>query len=94
MGVIHDYDYCNTLSLPDHRQDSGGGEHRLDTGVEPLLCQPGRHVPTEQAAIAIARDLHAQGLSSRKVADQLAAQGFLSRTGTVFCAKSILSMVA
>jgi hypothetical protein len=50
--------------------------------------------PTEQAAIALARDLHAQGLSSRKVADQLAAQGHFSRTGTVLCAKSILSMVA
>jgi DNA invertase Pin-like site-specific DNA recombinase len=49
---------------------------------------------TEQAAIALARTLHAEGLSSRKIAAQLADRGMSSRTGAVFAPKCILAMVA
>lgn len=48
----------------------------------------------EQAAIALARALHAEGLSSRKIATQLAERGLYSRTGAVFAPKCILAMVA
>jgi site-specific DNA recombinase len=48
----------------------------------------------EQAIIAIARDLHKAGLSSRKIAARLAEQGLLSRAGTAFTSTAILAMVA
>ena len=48
----------------------------------------------EQAVIAIARDLHQAGLSSRKIASGLAEQGMYSRMGSVFTPSAILTMVA
>jgi DNA invertase Pin-like site-specific DNA recombinase len=48
----------------------------------------------EQAVIALARSLHAEGLSSGKIAAQLAEHGMYSRTGAVFARKCILAMVA
>jgi site-specific DNA recombinase len=48
----------------------------------------------EQAVITLARSLHADGLSSRKIAAQLANKGLYSRAGTVFTSTAILAMVA
>jgi DNA invertase Pin-like site-specific DNA recombinase len=48
----------------------------------------------EQTVIAIARELHSAGLSSRGIARQLAEQGLYSRAGTVFAPSAILAMVA
>jgi DNA invertase Pin-like site-specific DNA recombinase len=61
------------------------------------LAADGIHLetnPLEQAVIAQARELHAEGLSSRKVAARLAELGMYSRVGTVFDSKAILTMVA
>jgi site-specific DNA recombinase len=48
----------------------------------------------EQAVIAVARKLHAGGLSSRTIAARLAEQSLYSRKGTVFTPSAILAMVA
>ena len=48
----------------------------------------------EQAVIAVARELHAEGLSSRSIAGCLAERGLYSRVGTVFTPSAILAMVA
>jgi site-specific DNA recombinase len=48
----------------------------------------------EQAVITLARELHAEGLSSRAVAAHLAEQGLYSRVGTMFTPSAILAMVA
>jgi DNA invertase Pin-like site-specific DNA recombinase len=50
--------------------------------------------PAEQAVIVIARELHAEGLSSRSIAGCLAERGLYSRVGTSFAPSAILSMVA
>lgn len=50
--------------------------------------------PGEQATIKAARALHASGLSLRKVAAALAAQGLVSREGKCFAANQIARMVA
>jgi site-specific DNA recombinase len=47
----------------------------------------------EQAVIAIARELHQAGLSSRKIAARLAEQGMYSRAGSIFAPSAILAMV-
>jgi DNA invertase Pin-like site-specific DNA recombinase len=47
----------------------------------------------EQAIITIARELHAEGLSSRSIAGCLAERGLYSRVGTVFTPSAILAMV-
>jgi site-specific DNA recombinase len=49
---------------------------------------------TEQAVIALARKYHQAGLSSRKIATQLAAQGLYSRSGKPFGSNAICNMVA
>ena len=49
---------------------------------------------TEQAVITLARTLHEAGLSSRKIAAQLATQGLYSRAGTPFGSNAICNMVA
>ena len=48
----------------------------------------------EQAVIPLARELHAEGLSSRTVAAHLAERGLYSRVGTMFTPSAILAMVA
>jgi DNA invertase Pin-like site-specific DNA recombinase len=48
----------------------------------------------EQAVIAVAKDLHRSGLSTRAIATRLAAQGLMSRMGTVFAPSAISAMVA
>jgi len=48
---------------------------------------------TEQAVIAVAKELHSAGLSTRSVAARLADQGMLSRAGTVFTPSAIVAMV-
>ena len=48
---------------------------------------------SEQAVIAVARDLHHSGLSTRAIAARLAEQGLLSRAGTVFTPSAISAMV-
>jgi site-specific DNA recombinase len=50
--------------------------------------------PDEQAVIALARALRQAGLSSRKIAAQLADKGMYSRAGTVFTSTAVLAMVA
>ena len=50
--------------------------------------------PAELAVIALARELHAAGLSLRAVAAKLARGGHLSRTGRVFDHHAIAAMVA
>jgi DNA invertase Pin-like site-specific DNA recombinase len=50
--------------------------------------------PAEQAVIVVARELHAEGLSSRSIAGCLAERGLYSRAGTPFSPSAILSMVA
>jgi DNA invertase Pin-like site-specific DNA recombinase len=47
----------------------------------------------EQVVIAVAKALHATGLSSRAIAARLAARGLYSRVGTVFTPSAILAMV-
>jgi DNA invertase Pin-like site-specific DNA recombinase len=48
----------------------------------------------EQAVLAVARELHAAGMSSRKIAAELDARGMRSRVGTPFGSTAILGMVA
>ena len=50
--------------------------------------------PVEQDVIALAKELHAAGLSSRKIAAELDARGMRSRVGTAFGSTAILGMVA
>jgi DNA invertase Pin-like site-specific DNA recombinase len=60
------------------------------------LSSDGIHVEPnveEQAVIALARALHQEGLSSRKIAAKLAEQGMVSRMGTVFTPSAIINMV-
>ena len=44
--------------------------------------------------IALARELHSVGLSSRQIATRLADRGMFSRMGTRFAPSAILAMVA
>ena len=46
----------------------------------------------EQAVIQAIAELRAKGLSLRRVAEQLEARGFLSRTGRAFKAQSIANI--
>lgn len=48
----------------------------------------------EQAVIDAARSLHAEGLSSRRIATRLADRGMYSRAGSVFTPSAIIAMVA
>jgi len=50
--------------------------------------------PAEQNVIVLAKELHAAGLSSRKIAAELDARGMRSRVGTAFGSTAILGMVA
>ena len=50
--------------------------------------------PDELGIIAVARELHASGLSSRKVAAHLAARGLYNRNGRMFTPAAVLNMVA
>jgi len=51
-------------------------------------------VATEQAVIATARAMHAEGYSLRDIAREFAARGHFSRTGRVFQAVQVSRMVA
>jgi len=67
---------------------------RVPYGLQ--LAADGVHLEenaAEQAVIAIARDLHQAGLSSRKIATRLAEQGLYSRAATIFTPSAILAMV-
>ena len=60
------------------------------------LCADGMHLEAntdEQAVIALARDYHTAGLSSRAIAARLADSHLYSRVGTVFTPSAILAMV-
>jgi len=60
------------------------------------LAADGVHLvelPAEQAVLAEARELRAEGLSLRKVAATLARRGFVSRTGRTFNATQINRMM-
>ena len=50
--------------------------------------------PAEQDVIAQAKELHAGGMSLRKIATELNRRGFVSRTGAVFKPTQIRRMVA
>lgn len=64
------------------------GYRLADDGVnlEPLAA--------EQGVLAIARQLHAEGLSLRQVAQELSARGFTARTGRAFACEQVRRMVA
>lgn len=47
----------------------------------------------EQGVIAVAKELHTAGLSTRAIASRLAEQGMFSRMGTVFTPSAISGMV-
>ena len=64
------------------------GQHLSPDGIH---LEPHR---AEQAVIAVARKLHAGGLSSRIIAARLAERGLYSRKRTVFTPSAILAMVA
>lgn len=51
-------------------------------------------VPAEQEAIALSRELRAQGATLQATSDALAAQGFLARNGKAFAPVQISRMVA
>jgi len=51
-------------------------------------------VESEQATIALARELRSEGRTLRAVAGELEARGILSRTGRTFAAQDIQRMVA
>jgi DNA invertase Pin-like site-specific DNA recombinase len=51
-------------------------------------------VEREQFAIARARELRAVGLSLRAIASELAAEGYVSRTGRAFFAPQVARMIA
>ena len=73
-------------------QKTGGGipfGYRLDADGRTLVAVEG-----EQATIARARGLAAEGRSLRAVAAQLAAEGRTSRTGRAFAAVQVSRMVA
>ena len=75
-----------------HGEKLGG---RVPYGQQ--LSADGLHLEdnaTEQAVIALARTLHAKGLSSRKIAARLAETGMVSRTGSLFAPSAIIAMVA
>lgn len=48
----------------------------------------------EQAVLALVRELHAAGMSSRKIAAELTARGILSRAGKPFLSASLCRLVA
>jgi hypothetical protein len=50
--------------------------------------------PAEAAALTVARELRASGLSLRVVASRLDAAGYRSRTGRPFAAAQVARMVA
>ncbi len=61
------------------------------------LAADGVHLedcPSEQQVMRLARAYYPQGLSSRKIAERLAARGCYSRAGTPFTPSAILAMVA
>jgi DNA invertase Pin-like site-specific DNA recombinase len=71
---------------------TGGGVpygYRLDVDGRTLVAVEG-----EQATVARARALAAEGRSQRAVAAQLAAEGHLSRTGRTFAAAQVARMLA
>ena len=83
----------NALAVKRGRDERISG--RLPYGMG--LAADGIHLaedPDEQAVIAIARELHTAGLSSRAIASRLAERGLYSRVGTMFTPSAILSMVA
>jgi DNA invertase Pin-like site-specific DNA recombinase len=51
-------------------------------------------VESEQATIALARELRAEGRTLRAVAGELESRGILSRTGRAFASEDIRRMVA
>lgn len=50
--------------------------------------------PKEQAVISIARELHSNGLSLRKIAEELNSKGFVNRAGGPWSKTQIVRMVA
>jgi DNA invertase Pin-like site-specific DNA recombinase len=84
-----------TAAAMAHKRAEG---HRV--GAVPYghrLAGDGVHLeeePAEQAVIAVARELHAAGLSLRKVAAELAARGFVTRAGSTFDATQVRRLVA
>ena len=78
-----------------HKRSQG---HRVSRHIPygQQLSADGLHLEphaAEQAVIAVARELHAAGLSSRKIAAALDARSMRSRVGTPFTSTAILSMV-
>jgi hypothetical protein len=98
-STVHESDLrisaLTALALQDKRakgQKLGG---RVPYGMQ--LSADGVHLETnlhEQGVIRIARDLWQRGLSSRKIAAQLADQGMYGRTGKPFSPSVICNMVA
>ena len=73
------------------RGEYTGGEARYGYAVDAAgILAP---VESEQAVIALARDLRAAGLSLRAVAAELAHRGHVGRTGKPFVACAVSAMV-
>jgi DNA invertase Pin-like site-specific DNA recombinase len=84
-----------TAAAMAHKRSEGQRVGAIPYGYR--LASDGVHIegePAEQAVIAAARELHAAGLSLRKVAAELAARGFVTRSGVVFDATQVRRMVA
>jgi DNA invertase Pin-like site-specific DNA recombinase len=78
-----------------HKRSQG---HRISRHIPygKSLSADGLHLEAhgaEQAVIAVAKDLHLSGLSTRTIAARLAEQGLRSRAGTVFAPSAITAMV-
>jgi len=78
-----------------HKRSQGQRISRHIPYGQQVSADGGRLVPhaAEQAVIAVAKDLHQAGLSTRAIAARLAEQGMLSRAGTVFAPSAISAMV-
>jgi DNA invertase Pin-like site-specific DNA recombinase len=51
------------------------------------------YAETRPAAVALAKELHARGVSLRKISAELAAQGHLTGRGRPYVATAVLSML-
>ena len=91
-GIIRARTKAALAAIRARGQKTGGG---VPFGYS--LADDGRTlvaVATEQATIARARDLAAEGRSLRAVAAALAAEGHASRKGGVFAAPQVARMLA
>ena len=99
-GLVHSKDFTSTGVLTAAAMATLKAAGKYTGGYVPFGCKVAAdgvtltECPAEQATIAAARRLRGQGLSLRKVAAELAAQGMTNRNGKPFDPHSIADMMA